>query len=92
MLKDVLKVTGTLLWEGSKFAVKNTPKAIVTIAKAKRELVDAVEESINKSRSKREKELREHILDAKIQQLKQKARAKKSIEHIVSQFLKEAKK
>ena len=93
MLKDVLKLTGTLLWEGSKFTVKHTPKAIVAIANAKRELVNAAEESINKSRIKHKKELKEYLLDVKIEQIKQKAKAKKSIEReIFLQKLKEYKK
>ena len=93
MLKDVLKLTGTLLWEGSKFTVKYTPKAIVAIANAKRELVNAAEESVNKSRIKQEKEIQEYLLDLKIQQIKQKSKAKKSIEReIFLQKLKEYKK
>ena len=49
-------------------AVKNTPKAVVAVANAKRELVDGIESGINQV----QKEMKEDALEQKIKMLKQK--------------------
>ena len=62
----LLKPTSKLLWDGTSCAVKNTPKAVVTAAKYKREFVDSVTEEIGKV----QKQMKEDELDEKIKRLK----------------------
>lgn len=50
-------------------AIKNAPKAVVAVAAAKRELVDAIEEEVRET----QKKIKKDALDAKIQQLRLKA-------------------
>ncbi len=73
---DLIKVglfSTKLLWETSKFLVKNTPKAIVAVADAKRELVDTIESELCKIK----KIQKEELLDNKIANLKAKSQRKK---------------
>lgn len=53
-------------WHGTTCVVKNTPKAIATVASAKRELTDALSEEYEKY----QKEVKEDALNEKIKQLK----------------------
>ena len=62
MSKNLLK----LGFDGTVCAVKNTPKAIATVADAKRKLIDAGTEEYYKVKKKREEE----ALEEKIRQLK----------------------
>ena len=60
--KNILKFG----WDTGSCAVKHTPKAIATVADAKRKLVDGATEEY----SKYQKELKEDALNEKIKQLK----------------------
>ena len=60
--KSILK----LGWHGGTCAVKHTPKAIATVADAKRKLTDGITEEY----SKYQKELKEDALNEKIKRLK----------------------
>jgi len=50
-------------------AIKNVPKAVVAVADAKRDLVNAIEDEIRES----QKQIKQDALDAKIEQLRLKA-------------------
>ena len=56
-MKDELWQVGVLssklLWGTTKFLVKNAPKAIVTIAVAKRKLIDSIDDETIKMKKKR---------------------------------------
>ena len=65
-LMDVGVFSIKLLWEASKFIVKNTPKAIVTVAQVKREIVDALSEEIGET----QKKIKEDKLEEKIRHMK----------------------
>jgi len=68
---DLIKVgifSSKLLWETTKFLAKNTPKAIVTVAHVKRELVDAIEDELAMIK----KERQEALLEEKIAKIKAK--------------------
>ena len=60
--KSVVK----LGWHGTTCAVKHTPKAIATVANAKRELTDTITDEYQKF----QKEMKEDELDKKIKRLK----------------------
>ncbi len=62
----ILKPASKLIWDGTSCAVKNTPKAIATVADAKRKLTDGITEEYTKY----QKELKEDALDEKIRRLK----------------------
>lgn len=66
----LLKPASKLLWDGTSCAVKNTPKAIATVASIKREITDTVTEEYYKYK----KELKEQELAEKIAQLKEKSK------------------
>ncbi len=75
LTKDLIRVglfSSKLLWETTKFLAKNTPKAVVAVANAKRELVDAIEDEINEIKKQRQEEL----LEEKIARLKMKSKRK----------------
>ena len=57
--------TAKLAWHGGSCIAKNTPKAIVTVAKVKRELTDTITEEY----AKYQKEQKEEALEEKIRQL-----------------------
>ncbi len=60
------KSVAKLGWHGTTCVVKNTPKAVVTAAKYKREFVDSVTEEIGNI----QKQMKEDELDEKIKRLK----------------------
>jgi alpha-ketoglutarate-dependent taurine dioxygenase len=69
--KDELISGGKLLlglsWQATKFIVRNTPKAIVTLAHAKRELIDTIAQEYQNI----QKHIREEQLNEKIRALKE---------------------
>ena len=62
----LLKPASKLLWDGTSCAVRHTPKAIATVADAKRKLTDGITEEY----AKYQKELKEDALNEKIKRLK----------------------
>jgi len=52
-------------WDATSCVVKHTPKAIVTVANAKRELIDTIQEEYGKHQKQRQ----EDVLDEKIKRL-----------------------
>ena len=62
----ILGATTKFLFHGSTCVVKNTPKAIATVANAKRELTDTIANEYQLY----QKELKEDALNEKIKQLK----------------------
>jgi len=67
------KSTTKLAWHGGSCVVKNTPKAIATVANAKRQLTDTITDEY----AKYQKELKEKELQEKIRQLKMKSKQTK---------------
>jgi len=63
---SVLGATGRLLWDGGSCAVKNTPKALATVASVKRE----VTETIVNEYQQYQKEVKQQELEERIRQLK----------------------
>ena len=61
----LLKPTGKLLWDGTSCVVKNTPKAVVTVANAKREITDKITDEFQKH----QKEMKEKALEDKMTRL-----------------------
>ena len=66
-LYNATKLILGLSWQATKFIVHNTPKAIVTIAHAKREVIDAVTHKYQNV----QKHIREEQLNEKIRALKE---------------------
>jgi alpha-ketoglutarate-dependent taurine dioxygenase len=66
ILFEAIKLTFKVLWQVTKFIVRHTPKAVVTVAKAKRELTDTL---VNEYQNI-QKHIREEELNAKIRALK----------------------
>ena len=76
--KSKLQVVGSLFgigksvakfgWDAGSCAVKHTPKAIATVANAKRELTETITDEYQKF----QKEMKEQALEEKITQLKRK--------------------
>lgn len=64
--------TGKLFIDGATCIVKNTPKAVTTIANAKRELTDTAAEEYHKF----QREKQEKALEEKISKLKHKSKKK----------------
>lgn len=62
----ILGATTKFLFRGTTCVVKNTPKAIATVANAKRELTDTIANEYQEY----QKELKEDALNEKIKQLK----------------------
>ena len=62
----ILGATTKFLFHGSTCVVKNTPKAIATVANAKRELTDTIANEYQEY----QKELKEDALNEKIKQLR----------------------
>ena len=68
VVKNLFKFGGSLTklaFNTTTCAVKNAPKAVVAVAAAKRELVQAIEEGINEH----QKQLKEEAMEEKIKQL-----------------------
>jgi hypothetical protein len=68
VVKNLFKVGGSLTklaFNTTSCAVKHAPKAVVAVAAAKRELVEAIEEEINEH----QKQIKEDALDEKIRAL-----------------------
>lgn len=61
------KLTFSILWHLIKFIVRYTPLALITIARAKREITDAVVDTYQDVQKRR----REEELNAKIRALKE---------------------
>jgi len=66
ILFEAIKLTFKILWL-TKFIIRHTPKAVVTVAKAKRELTDTL---VNEYQNI-QKHIREEELNAKIRALKE---------------------
>lgn len=66
LLKSI-KLTFSILWQLIKFIVRYTPLALITIARAKREMTDAVVDTYQDVQKRR----REEELNAKIRALKE---------------------
>jgi len=66
------KSLGKLVLNATGCAIKNAPKAVVTVAAVKRELVTAIEEEIYEH-NKQAKQAKQDALDEKIKQLGLKA-------------------
>ena len=64
------KSTTKLAWHGGSCIVKHTPKAIATVANAKRQLTDTITEEY----ARYQKEQKEEALEERIRQLSQKKR------------------
>lgn len=62
-----IKLTLNILWQLIKFIVRYTPLALITIARAKREITDAVVDTYQDVQKRR----REEELNAKIRALKE---------------------
>ena len=62
-----IKLTFTILWQIIKFIVRYTPLALITIARAKREITDAVVDTYQDVQKRR----REEELNVKIRALKE---------------------
>lgn len=62
-----IKLTFSILWQLIKFIVRYTPLALITIARAKREITDAVVDTYQDVQKRR----REEELNAKIRALKE---------------------
>lgn len=62
-----IKLTFSILWQLIKFIVHYTPLALITIARAKREITDAVVDTYQDVQKRR----REEELNAKIRALKE---------------------
>lgn len=62
-----IKLTLSILWQLIKFIVRYTPLALITIARAKREITDAVVDTYQDVQKRR----REEELNAKIRALKE---------------------
>lgn len=60
-LWEVSKFLSSATWDLSKFLVKNTPKAVMTVAQVKREIIDAVEEEVHQIQ-KENKEQKSRLL------------------------------
>lgn len=67
ILYEAIKLTFTILWQLIKFIVHYTPLALVTIAKTKREITDAVVSEYQDIQKRK----REEELNAKIRALRE---------------------
>lgn len=68
ILFKAIKLAFKVLWQLIKFIVRHTPKAVVTVAKAKRELTDTISNEYQNI----QKHIREEELNPKIRALKDK--------------------
>ena len=65
-LFGILGSTSKLLWHGTGCAIRHTPRALATVASVKREIVETVTEELRQiEKERREREIRERILELK---------------------------